>query len=458
MRSSLLRVFFWFCLCAVVLRLGIPLLNTVLTDTSGRDFASYYYGLKVTLAGQNPYDTHLLDAMASQEGTRTEVFPFFYPPPFLLLCLPFAALTLHQAFVTWYVFNCLTLLGVLWAIHRMLAPAVAGRPEAEVLPPLLALLAATFTPVLETLWIGQINLFVVLLLVLGLDRVLRGRDLSGGALLGAAAMIKMSPGLLLLWLLLKGRWKAVLAAAVCGVVLSVLALPVVGPSYQLYFYRTVLPGFSGSYHGLPVAIEAVGNHSVPSFFNRFFPGPDPLTLSIEAKLLSWVSQVGILVMLGRLFRGAWEGTGDVLGRALEASIIMALMVWFPVHAYEHHLVFLLLPLAALALAVCDGRLSARWLPWVGVTYGVLGFLLNDLMPVHAWRGALGLPGEVLSYMVREAKLGAIAVLMLAVGRARWTSFPAVRSRRVLGPLLERLSDHAALRPGSSVKSAARSPR
>src|SRR5262245_33184272 len=53
--------------------------------TAGRDFASYHYAAKVAWAGGNPYDKGALDARARQEGTRPEVHPFFYPPPFLML-------------------------------------------------------------------------------------------------------------------------------------------------------------------------------------------------------------------------------------------------------------------------------------------------------------------------------------------------------------------------------------
>ena len=43
-----------------------------------------YDAAKVAVDGGNPYEKAALEQAALDEGTRPEVHPFFYPPPFLL--------------------------------------------------------------------------------------------------------------------------------------------------------------------------------------------------------------------------------------------------------------------------------------------------------------------------------------------------------------------------------------
>ena len=53
--------------------------------THGRDFASYYYAVKVASEGGDPYDKALLRQAARADGTRKAVHPYLYAPPFLLI-------------------------------------------------------------------------------------------------------------------------------------------------------------------------------------------------------------------------------------------------------------------------------------------------------------------------------------------------------------------------------------
>ena len=99
---------------------------------------------------------------------------------------------------------------------------------------------------------GQANFPGLLLALAGLWQAEKDREWLGGALMGAACMLKMSPALWVVWWLARQRWRAAAGAVLCGAALSLLVLPLAGPSVQLRFYTEILPTFgSGDYNGSP---------------------------------------------------------------------------------------------------------------------------------------------------------------------------------------------------------------
>jgi hypothetical protein len=85
-RAAALRPALLLGLGALWVALGLwPAWRSVQASRSARDYASYHYAVQEALDGGDPYDTAALSARARAEGTRDEVHPYFYPPPFLLL-------------------------------------------------------------------------------------------------------------------------------------------------------------------------------------------------------------------------------------------------------------------------------------------------------------------------------------------------------------------------------------
>ena len=96
---------------------------------------------------------------------------------------------------------------------------------------LLLMAAFAFAPVQGELFIGNVHLLLLGLLGgawLALRRGTRAGELLGGALIATAAMVKIFPGVMIVWLLLVGRYRAFVAALVTLGVLFLVTLPVVG--------------------------------------------------------------------------------------------------------------------------------------------------------------------------------------------------------------------------------------
>jgi len=360
-------------LCAAVLFHALTLLSPAWWQTravrNGRDFASYYYAVQVAAEGGDPYDTPSLSKRARKDGTRKSVHPFLYAPPFVGMMVWAIPLSLPDAYHLWFWLHELCLLvtvGVMATWWRSASPAA---------PWVLAVLVACMTAVPNNHLMGQANFPGLALAMGGLWATQRERPLLGGALLGTACMLKMSPALLVMWWLLRREWVAAVASVVTAVGLSLLVLPLVGLTHQVTFFTQVLPGFgSGDYNGLAVPIGLFGNHSVPNLWHHVFPGAKGL-LSPTARTASSVTNLSLLVGLGLWFRHAPR---DTLQLAAQVSAVGVLMLLFPVYTYEHHLVWALPAMAVVAIAAERGRLAWPWAVVAGVGITLVMFDLQDL--------------------------------------------------------------------------------
>ncbi len=385
------------CLAFYVWQAAGPWKDKVWNVKHGRDFASFYYAARVAHEQGDPYAYRALSKLAQKEKTRKgSVHPFFYPPPFLLSFLWVLPLDFVTAYRIWYVADHLFLLIIALALWRWRpSPAMAGG---------LAVMAATYSPIPDNDWMGQVNLFVLMFTVLGLLAAERGRSWLGGALLGLACMLKMSPALLVAWWLLHRRWKAVASAVITALALSLLVLPLVGLDAQWRFYSEVLPAFAeGSYHGLKVPISLPTNHSIPSLLHEFFPGKR-LALSSTARLVSRVITLLLLAGVVWTFR---KRPRDPLSALCQAGTVMVLMLILPVYAYEHHMALALLTYAAAWAALCEGRLSRRWGVALVLAYAFQALPLGWLKGIYRALDELGDVRPYVYYPLREAKFVAL---------------------------------------------------
>jgi hypothetical protein len=202
-------------------RLGKPL---------GTDFLSFWAASKLALSG-HPALVYDVSAHAAAEQA---VFPaahigyaaYFYPPLYLLICLPLAAFPYLPALAAW--------LGATgyacWRVIRsFLGEAGAG----------LAILVFAFPGVLSTIGHGQ-NAFLTTaifgLAVLTLDR----RPIFAGILIGLLAF-KPQLGLLIpVALIAAGRWRSLGAAGCTFVVFVAITVAAFGPGTWEGFF-TVSP-------------------------------------------------------------------------------------------------------------------------------------------------------------------------------------------------------------------------
>jgi hypothetical protein len=396
------------CLLAYAAQALGPWRERAWKGANGRDFASYYYAVQVAADGGDPYRTRALAQAAREEGTRRGVHPFFYPPPFLVLFAWVLPLDLATAFHVWYWAEHAFLLAVLLALWRWRS----DRPMALA----LGLMAATFSPIADNDWMGQANLVVLAVVVPGLLLAERGWERTGGALLGLACMLKMSPALLVAWWLLHGRWRPAVAAVVSAVALSLAALPIASPAVQVGFFTDILPGFAeGRYHGLSVPITLPHNHSIPSLLHEALGGGTSTALGPTAR---WVSRAIILGLLGGLAWRFRRRPRDPLEALCQVGAVVVLLLVLPVYTYEHHMVWMLVSYAAAFAALLDGRLGRGWWAALVVAYAVQALPLDWLKACYPPLSALGPLRDPAYYLLRESKFIAALLAGLACALAQ----------------------------------------
>jgi len=191
----------------------------------GTDFLSFYTASKMALAG------HSLDVynQVLHKAAQKLIFPgleghfaFFYPPIFLLLCLPLALLPYYAALTGWLAASALA---CFVALARW-APMSMGER-------LLALIA--FPAFTMNVFHGQ-NAFLTTALMAGGIMALERRPLLAGALFGAL-VFKPQFGLLIpLLLIVTGNWRAILAAGASAVAFILASLAIFGAEvWRAYF-------------------------------------------------------------------------------------------------------------------------------------------------------------------------------------------------------------------------------
>ena len=188
--------------------------------------------------GKDFYDWRLELEKAQTHGIAPDASLYIYPPPFVLLVMPLAALPFEMATRVWFLAN-LALLFVTLAILVWAFDINRGVP-------LWLMGAFLFTPVMYNLHIGQANIVVLFLITVAYVQLKRGGEAGGGAAIGLATLIKVSPGALAAYLLWKGRYRAVLAALAVVISLSLAGTLVleawgVGLSSYIRYLTQVLP-------------------------------------------------------------------------------------------------------------------------------------------------------------------------------------------------------------------------
>lgn len=198
-------------------------------DGLWNDFTSYWLAGKLLAAGQSPYDLQALAELGAAEGRDFVLGTgYSYPLPLAVAMVPFGAMPFPLAAGLFSGIS-LTAFGV--AVVAWLRDRTVWRADWKATTA-AAVAAGLYPPVLGSVFVGQANLVIVAALSFGLRRVLRHdglRGAVGGAIIGLAGVVKVTPLTLALPLALGRRTGAALAIVV-GAAGTVLLAWVLAPA------------------------------------------------------------------------------------------------------------------------------------------------------------------------------------------------------------------------------------
>lgn len=325
-----LRQTLWPLLLAVAVCGALVLQLRVISTVNPVDFLVYRYAVGDALHGENLYGANVFGPLMPENG-----LPYTYTPFGLLALWPTTLFSSTVAFIVW---SALSLLAFIWCMWRMLPRS----RRAPWLLPVLAVAASLTSVVAHHLIFGQINVFLMALVLWDLTRSRHpvvDRFLPRGALVGVAAAIKLTPGLFMLFFLLTRQWRLFWASTV-SFTLCTFAAGLVFPRMTWDFFSDTL-WHLGTRVSLTGDLGTSGNNSITGLISAVGDFPRILTTTVLV-----LSAAGILTLAYRT---------HARGRAIEAWLIIGLAapLLSPV-SWIHHWVYLL---PALCFVLSTGRLT-----------------------------------------------------------------------------------------------------
>jgi alpha-1,2-mannosyltransferase len=349
----------------------------------GYDFSAYWLAARHLLDGQPIYTAAQLAGTYAPQGQ----FLYLYPPLVAVLAIPLAWLSpasYGPAAGLWALGGVAVTVAVVLGIARLerLAPTRGGAI-------LLLAGAFAFPPLVGELVLGNVHVLLLGLLALAWWGVRMGGkpgDALAGLAIGAAALIKLFPALLLLWLVLTGRWRAAGWAVLGAAALTVLTLPITGVGPWLD-YPTVLLNL-----GAPA------------------DATDALAPAVWLGLLVPPLIARVIVLAAGLVAIGWAALR--LDEAASFGIAVAVSVLVAPALFQHYLALMVLPLLLGLRLALEGPRSARlalgasyFAMWPGQQplLGGAAWLLNRAIPTL---GALGVPATLARWAPRRTVPGA----------------------------------------------------
>ncbi|PDW04634.1 glycosyltransferase family 87 protein [Candidatus Viridilinea mediisalina] len=336
------------------------------------DLGIYLEAGREILAGRNPYATFGLDELIIGVS-------FVYPPASLPVFAVLALLEPSHAERFWLLGNLVIYLIALLGIYAAL-PQQAPRWA------LVALLGLGFgfAPFWEHVAIGQINSLILMgmaLFMLGQRN--RAYGWVGDLSLALVILIKLTPGILLLWPLLRGDWMRLVRIGALLLLLCLPSLAIFGITPWQQFANIAPQLLAGTprnpYNQALVAqLVVLTEHA-----------------SSAERIALGLGRGFTLMLLGSWVLVAWRrrshhDDGSALAYGVAVVTLASSLIWY------HHLIFLAIPLAWLGFAA-----PTAWMRWSAL-------LAIGLMQISRWlEFGLGLPpwSVVGGYLLMLGALG-----------------------------------------------------
>jgi len=339
---------------------GLLMLSMRLSNaTIDADFSQDYFASQALLSGQTLYNPE---------------FHNNHPPFDMLLILPLALLSYHTAFLIWSALALLCYGAVGLIVARELNIALAPHWVA-----LTVGLALCWSPFQEQMALGQWSILIAAGLI-GCWALLRhGRDRLAGVLLGFACLIKLFPGLLIVYLLLRRRWQAAAVASATVAFGGLLSLAIVGPSDTLDFFLRVAPTNAAVLAAFPLNTALAGPIS-----RLLVDGAWVRPLLVAPSLAIWLTRLASLGLLIVLARQTWRAPTMRRGDDVAfAAVCIAMLLISPL-TWQHTFMLLLLPFGLLLRELLD-RPS-----WRGAAVSLLALALVSPPNIDIARALIGL--------------------------------------------------------------------
>jgi len=418
--SLLRRGSIW--LLAVALIYAFELFRDFSALSTQIDFSHYYASALAMREGIDPYTTDLTPIAASLGLDLAEMKLATYPPTFVLCFEPLTLLPPVPAHWVWAGMNVVFLAIALYLL-------LDGLPADTDLRLALAGLAILYAPVTDNFFYAQTQILILLLLVLFMRWMKSGRYALAGSALALAVLLKVFPAVLVCYLVLRRKERAI-AYTGLGVVLGgVVTLVLVGVARSLHFLQVLPFLISSDFLGRPenVALAAMVTH-------LFRAVSQAARLELARRVAVLIADLGLLALTAHatLKSSKLSDGGDehVIALWVVATVLLSPTAWM------HYLVLFLLPFAVFvrlhlrgeAPPVAAGLELASYsiVELLMVVYLALGALAGWMRQVPAWAPVPSMVGWNISLLLAYAGAYLLAVQTMPARVAAASAAPIRR--------------------------------
>jgi hypothetical protein len=253
-----------------------------------------------------------------------------HPPYALFFALPLVFLSYNQAIIIWSILTTVGFFAIGWMVVRELHIKLS--PEWYLI---LIGVAMCWYPFYGHIGIGQLSIIICVCVVAAWVLLRRERWFAGGFLIGLACLVKLYPGLLLVYLILRRRWRALWGALTCMLAGTLLVLVFIRPQDISLYVTKVMPADAKDWATFPV------NFSLFGFFAKLFRDSDRIkpilvnpNLALGLSLICSFALLAFLVFQLQHIPRTRRGEDTAYGVTSLAMLILSPVIWF------HALLFL----------------------------------------------------------------------------------------------------------------------
>ena len=316
-------------------------INSFLIYSTYNDFGKFYASIRLFLKGKSIYTPIPLEDIPTMSdavralSSRDTLHPNLNPPFQTLLFLPFGFLKPYISFITFSITSILFGFAAVIIIHN------ATRSEMDEWFDELALLILLllYFPTWATLLLGQVSLYLLLLLTFAWVLSRSGKDELAGIVLGLALSIKIFIGIFLIFFLIRRRWRLLSWCLGTFLACNLVSILVFGSdSYAQY-----LNLLQGVYW-----YSTNWNASFLGFFMRIFGGSESTPLINMPQLANFLAYFFSSIALVVLAWLSWPREGEpVFYYDLIFSLSLVIMLLVSPLGWMYYFPLLVIPFVVL---------------------------------------------------------------------------------------------------------------
>lgn len=240
------------------------------------DLPTFQAAAAAQARGENPYDHAVLVRNVTVPHDHFNIYPYVYTPALAMVLRPVAFLPLHHLQVLWLLMLSLaTAVFIALALSLLCEPSFAGSMVAAWMndrTPFqkMALAIALFLlmPFYTSFMHGQVEAATALGVTASLLILARRNPVLAGILFGSVLVVKHAAVVLVLYFVIRGEWRFIVAALVSALVFVLVSMAIVGIGPWMdfiHFVRTLDATRSAS---LNLSVDTGYNLSLPGLLAR----------------------------------------------------------------------------------------------------------------------------------------------------------------------------------------------